>query len=49
LVAVGVARYFGNMASGAMSATAGLVTAARNEVALAEAQFRGTQIATARA
>ena len=37
------------MASGAMSATAGLVTAARNEVALAEAQFRGTQIATARA
>ncbi|EFQ0038466.1 phage tail tape measure protein [Shigella flexneri] len=45
LVAVGVARYFGNMASGAMSATAGLVTAARNEVALAEAQFRGTQIA----
>ncbi|ENT2096574.1 hypothetical protein ACFE5V_005727, partial [Escherichia coli] len=49
LVAVGGARYFGNMASGAMSATAGLVTAARNEVALAEAQFRGTQIATARA
>ncbi|PZZ57825.1 tape measure protein, partial [Escherichia coli] len=49
LVAVGVARYFGNMASGAVSATAGLVTAARNEVALAEAQFRGTQIATARA
>ncbi|UIV03411.1 phage tail tape measure protein (plasmid) [Escherichia coli] len=49
LVAVGVARYFGNMASGAMSATAGLVTAARNEVALAEAQFRETQIATARA
>ncbi|WP_252358450.1 tape measure protein, partial [Escherichia coli] len=48
LVAVGVARYFGK-ASGAMSATAGLVTAARNEVALAEAQFRGTQIATARA
>ncbi|WP_244442428.1 tape measure protein, partial [Escherichia coli] len=44
LVAVGVARYFGNMASGAMSATAGLVTAARNEVALAEAQFRGTQM-----
>lgn len=49
LVAVGVARYFGNMASGAVSATAGLVTAARNEVALVEAQLRGTQIATARA
>ena len=47
LVAVGVARYFGNMASSAGSATAGLITAARNEVALAEAQLRGTQIATA--
>ncbi|HGC6331915.1 TPA: phage tail tape measure protein, partial [Escherichia coli] len=45
----GVARYFGNMASSAGSATAGLITAARNEVALAEAQLRGTQIATARA
>ncbi|WP_059278092.1 phage tail tape measure protein [Escherichia albertii] len=49
LVAVGVARYFGNMAASAGSATAGLITAARNEVALAEAQLRGTQIATARA
>ncbi|EFH5970196.1 phage tail tape measure protein [Escherichia coli] len=49
LVAVGVARYFGNMASSAGSATAGLITAVRNEVALAEAQLRGTQIATARA
>ncbi|MFP2145939.1 phage tail tape measure protein [Escherichia coli] len=49
LVAVGVARYFGNMASSAGSATAGLITAARNEVSLAEAQLRGTQIATARA
>lgn len=37
------------MASSAGSATAGLITAARNEVALAEAQLRGTQIATARA
>ncbi|HHI3953069.1 TPA: tape measure protein, partial [Escherichia coli] len=36
LVAVGVARYFGNMASSAGSATAGLITAARNEVALAD-------------
>ncbi|UIU90498.1 phage tail tape measure protein [Escherichia coli] len=44
LVAVGVARYFGNMASGAVSATAGLVTAARNEVALAEAQLRGRRL-----
>ncbi|EFC0657368.1 phage tail tape measure protein [Escherichia coli] len=49
LVAVGVARYFGKMASSAGSATAGLITAARNEVSLAEAQLRGTQIATARA
>ena len=49
LVAIGVARYFGNMASSAGSATAGLITVARNEVALAEAQLRGTQIATARA
>ncbi|WKU77998.1 phage tail tape measure protein [Escherichia albertii] len=49
LVAVGVARYFGNMASSAGSATAGLIIAARNEVALAEAQLRGIQIATARA
>ncbi|ANO88244.1 TPA: phage tail tape measure protein [Escherichia coli] len=49
LVAVGVARYLGNMASSAGAATAGLITAARNEVALAEAQLRGTQIATARA
>ncbi|ENC1246247.1 phage tail tape measure protein [Escherichia coli] len=49
LVAVGVARYFGNMAASAGSATAGLITAASNEVALAEAQLRGTQIATARA
>lgn len=49
LVAVGAARYFGNMASGAYSATAGLISAAKSEVALAEAQLRGTQIATARA
>ncbi|WP_208461101.1 phage tail tape measure protein [Escherichia coli] len=49
LVAIGVARYFGNMAFSAGSATAGLITVARNEVALAEAQLRGTQIATARA
>jgi tape measure domain-containing protein len=49
LVAIGAARYFGNMASGAYSATAGLISAAKSEVTLAEAQLRGTQIATARA
>ncbi|MCU1787522.1 phage tail tape measure protein [Pectobacterium polaris] len=49
LVAVGMARYFGRIASGAYSATAGLISATRGEVALADAQLRGTQIATARA
>ncbi|WP_440863207.1 phage tail tape measure protein [Symbiopectobacterium purcellii] len=49
LVAVGAARYFGNMANGAYSATAGIISAAKSEVALAEAQLRGTQIAIARA
>ncbi|HAG9609837.1 TPA: phage tail tape measure protein [Escherichia coli] len=45
LVAVGVARYFGNMASGAVSATAGLVTAARGtEMQIAaEARLAATQ------
>lgn len=49
LVGIGFARYFGGMVSGAYSATAGLISAAKSEVALAEAQLRGTQIATARA
>lgn len=49
LVAIGTARYFGGMANGAYSATAGIISAAKSEVALAEAQLRGTQIATARA
>ena len=49
LVAVGVSRYFGGMASGAYSATSGIINAAKSEVALAEAQVRGTQISTARA
>lgn len=49
LVAVGVSRYFGGMVSGAYSATAGIINAAKSEVALAEAQVRGTQISTARA
>ncbi|QLZ59589.1 tape measure protein [Citrobacter freundii] len=48
-VAVGLARYLGGVASGAISATAGLVNAAKSEVALAQAQLRGTQISTARA
>ena len=49
LAAVGAARWLGGMASGAASATAGLLNAAKSEVALAEAQVRGTQISTARA
>ncbi len=49
LVGIGFARYFGGMTTGAYSATAGLLSAAKSEVALAEAQLRGTQIATARA
>ncbi|AOR64867.1 phage tail tape measure protein [Pectobacterium wasabiae] len=49
LVGIGFARYFGGMASGAYSATAGIISAAKSEVALAEAQLRGTQIAVARA
>lgn len=49
LVAIGLARYFGGIVSGAASATVSLVNAARSEVALAEAQLRGTQVSTARA
>ncbi|HFT2748900.1 TPA: phage tail tape measure protein [Klebsiella quasipneumoniae] len=49
LVAVGAARYLGNLALGASSATAGIINAAKSEVALAEAQVRGTQVSTARA
>ncbi|MFQ7389922.1 MAG: tape measure protein, partial [Escherichia sp.] len=49
LVAVGAARYLGNMALGATSATAGIISAAKSEIALAEAQVRGTQVSTARA
>lgn len=49
LVAVGAARFFGGMASGAVSASTGIVTAYKSEVALTQAQIRGTQISTARA
>lgn len=48
LVGLGAARYFGGMASGIASASAAMVTAQRSEVALAAAQVRGTQVATAR-
>lgn len=37
------------MALGASSATAGIINAAKSEVALAEAQVRGMQVSTARA
>ncbi len=49
LVAIGAARYMGNLASGALSASAGLVKATQSEIALAQAQLRGTQISTAAA
>ncbi|EQB9193637.1 phage tail tape measure protein [Salmonella enterica subsp. enterica serovar Schwarzengrund] len=49
LAAVGTARWLGGMATGAASATAELLNAAKSEVSLAEAQLRGTQISTARA
>ncbi|NBJ37131.1 tape measure protein [Serratia fonticola] len=49
LVSVGAVRYFGGMVSSVGSATAGMVSAYRAEVALAAAQVRGTQVATARA
>ncbi|POY58569.1 hypothetical protein PB70LOC_01919 [Pectobacterium versatile] len=49
MVAVGAARYFGRMASDAHSATAGIISATKSEVALADAQLRGTQIAVSRA
>lgn len=49
LVAVGVARYFGGVVTGATSATGALISAAKNEVALAQAQVRGSQVSAARA
>gem|GEM_PF-4493956 len=49
LVSIGLARYLGGMASGAISASTSLIGAAKREIALADAQVRGTQISTARA
>lgn len=49
LVSIGLARYLGGMASGAISASTGLIGAAKREIALADAQVRGTKISTARA
>ncbi|HED5889119.1 TPA: phage tail tape measure protein [Salmonella enterica] len=49
LVTIGAARYLGNLASGALTASAGLVKATQSEIALAQAQLRGTQISTANA
>ncbi|WP_340618467.1 phage tail tape measure protein [Xenorhabdus entomophaga] len=49
LVAVGAARFFGGMASGAATATGNIWKTYRAEVDLANAQVRGTRIATARA
>lgn len=49
LVGVGLARYFGGLTTSVARATIGVANAAKGEVALAQAQLRGTQIAVARA
>lgn len=49
LIGLGVARYFGNYATSVSTATGKLIEAQKNEVSLAAAKLRGTQIATARA
>ncbi|MEQ1964405.1 phage tail tape measure protein [Xenorhabdus khoisanae] len=49
LVAVGAARFFGGMVTGAVTATGQIWKTYHAEVGLAQAQVRGTQIATARA
>ncbi|HGN0094192.1 TPA: tape measure protein, partial [Morganella morganii] len=49
LVGVGLARYFGGLTTSVTKATIGVASAAKGEVALAQAQLRGTQIAVARA
>ncbi|CCW31109.1 putative tail component [Xenorhabdus nematophila F1] len=48
LVAVGAARFFGGVTNGAINSARGVFQAYRAEVALADAQVRGTQIAVAR-
>lgn len=49
LVGLGVARYFGNMVSGITTATASVISNTAAEVALADAQVRGTQVSVATA
>ncbi len=49
LTGLGVARYFGNYATSVGTATGKLIEAQKNEVSLAAAKLRGTQIATSRA
>ncbi|EMD6373843.1 tape measure protein, partial [Morganella morganii] len=49
LVGVGLARYFGGLTASVTKATIGVAGAAKGEIALAQAQLRGTQIAVARA
>ncbi|MDX7986701.1 phage tail tape measure protein [Xenorhabdus sp. 12] len=48
LAAVGAARFFGGVTNGAIHSARGVFQAYRAEVALADAQVRGTQIAVAR-
>ncbi|MCG3472005.1 tape measure protein [Xenorhabdus bovienii] len=49
LIAVGAARFFGGMVSGAVTATGSIWNTYRAEIALSQAQVRGMQISTARA
>lgn len=49
LVGVGLARYFGGLTTSVARSAIGVAGAAKGEVALAQAQLRGTQIAVARA
>nr|WP_232370318.1 phage tail tape measure protein [Xenorhabdus lircayensis] len=48
LVAIGAARFFGGMASGAINSARGVFQAYRAEVALASAQVKGTQVSILR-
>ncbi|MGC0123072.1 phage tail tape measure protein [Providencia sp. 2024EL-00811] len=49
LVGVGLARYFGGLTASIVKSTIGIANATKSEVALAQAQVRGTQIGVARA
>ncbi len=49
LVGIGLARYFGGLTGSVVKATIGVANTTKGEIALAQAQMRGTQIAVSRA